>query len=268
MVLSDNMLRLSRNVAYKPDIMSDAILTARQCRAARALLDWTQDELAQRSAVSVRAIQDFEAQARRTNATTRKILVRTFEDAEVTFTAQPEGCFLRVVPVALQQPAEKPAKSEKQIKNKKSVNKISADHAGNANDTPEMPVLPPAKAALADLRSLEEFHRALGHMDLTETVKAFADATENNLPHSAHMPFYAAVINRLWYFSYADASLSQPKRDQCVAVADQIMRTVHTRFADRPDIVKYFDSAMANLHRQHERARAAMGSAQGNTQTA
>jgi len=38
----------------------EAALTARQCRAARDLLDWTPEELARRSGTSVQAIAGFE----------------------------------------------------------------------------------------------------------------------------------------------------------------------------------------------------------------
>ncbi|WP_376097543.1 helix-turn-helix transcriptional regulator [Roseomonas sp. CCTCC AB2023176] len=45
----------------RTDVISVAVpLTPGQCRAARALLDWTQDELARRAEVSRGTIQGFE----------------------------------------------------------------------------------------------------------------------------------------------------------------------------------------------------------------
>lgn len=40
--------------------MKDILLTPALCRAARGLLDWTQEELAERAAVSRSTVRDFE----------------------------------------------------------------------------------------------------------------------------------------------------------------------------------------------------------------
>jgi predicted transcriptional regulator len=61
------------------------LLTARQCRAGRAWLGISQEELATRSAVSARTIAHFEAGNRLPHDRTLKDLVRTFEEMGVVF---------------------------------------------------------------------------------------------------------------------------------------------------------------------------------------
>jgi hypothetical protein len=64
----------------------DAVLiSAAQCRAARAWLNWKQSDLADHSGVGLTAIRDFEAEARRTLRPIRAQLQRTFEDGGVEF---------------------------------------------------------------------------------------------------------------------------------------------------------------------------------------
>jgi len=72
-----------------------AVLSAAQCRAARAWLTWGQSELSTRSGVGTSAIKDFEGEKRRTVTSIRGQLRRTFEDAGVEF---PDGHSIRVRP--------------------------------------------------------------------------------------------------------------------------------------------------------------------------
>jgi transcriptional regulator with XRE-family HTH domain len=61
-------------------------ITPAQCRAARALLDWTQDDLAARSKVSKRTILHFEkASGRKPIPANMDAIQRALEAAGVTF---------------------------------------------------------------------------------------------------------------------------------------------------------------------------------------
>ena len=66
------------------------MLTAEQCRAARALLGWTQNELAKRASISAVSIRAFEkgGDMRESN---RKLLRLTFEREGVTIIDQNGG---------------------------------------------------------------------------------------------------------------------------------------------------------------------------------
>lgn len=66
-------------------------ITVAQCRAARALLGWTQQELHQRSGVASKTIADFERGAREPYPRTLADLVRTLEDAGIEFIAENGG---------------------------------------------------------------------------------------------------------------------------------------------------------------------------------
>lgn len=61
------------------------MITAAQVRAARALLNWTQDELAQRSNVAARSIRNLENEDRRSYAQTIDSLRAAFESAGIVF---------------------------------------------------------------------------------------------------------------------------------------------------------------------------------------
>ncbi|WP_029619846.1 helix-turn-helix transcriptional regulator [Pseudorhizobium marinum] len=69
----------------------DTILTPALCRAARGLLDWTQQQLSDASSVSRSTIRDFEGARHGMHKSTAAQLRRTFEDAGVIFTSI-EGC--------------------------------------------------------------------------------------------------------------------------------------------------------------------------------
>lgn len=66
------------------------MLTAAQCRAARALIDWSRDDLADGSRVALRTIVDFERGAREPRETTKAALRAALEAAGVIFIA-PNG---------------------------------------------------------------------------------------------------------------------------------------------------------------------------------
>ncbi|MBO0343906.1 helix-turn-helix transcriptional regulator [Roseibium sp. CAU 1637] len=61
------------------------MINAKQCRATRAWLSWSQDELARRSQVSKRAIAGFELEKTVPHDRTLRDLQRAFEDAGITF---------------------------------------------------------------------------------------------------------------------------------------------------------------------------------------
>jgi transcriptional regulator with XRE-family HTH domain len=57
-----------------------------QCRAARALLRWTQRQLAERAGVARKTVADFEAGVRRLHLRTRADITMTLQAAGVEFT--------------------------------------------------------------------------------------------------------------------------------------------------------------------------------------
>ncbi|TPL49294.1 helix-turn-helix transcriptional regulator [Mesorhizobium sp. B2-4-4] len=60
-------------------------MTPAQCRAARALLNWSQQELADASKIGNATIRNFEAGRSEPQHATLVVLRRTFEDAGVVF---------------------------------------------------------------------------------------------------------------------------------------------------------------------------------------
>lgn len=58
-------------------------LSPEQCRAARGLLDWTQEMLACRAGVSRSTVRDFESHRHGLHRATEILLVQTFQDAGV-----------------------------------------------------------------------------------------------------------------------------------------------------------------------------------------
>jgi transcriptional regulator with XRE-family HTH domain len=56
-----------------------------QCRAARALIDWSREQLAKASKVGLRTIVDFERGAREPREITKDALRRALESAGVIF---------------------------------------------------------------------------------------------------------------------------------------------------------------------------------------
>lgn len=63
------------------------MLTSAQCRAARGLLDWTQDTLAEAAGVSRSTVREFEAQRHELHRGTQRQIVSALEDAGVLLVA-------------------------------------------------------------------------------------------------------------------------------------------------------------------------------------
>ncbi len=61
-------------------------ISSAQCRAARAMIEWSRDVLAAESRVGKRTIVDFERGARSPQASTLLAIQRAFEAAGVEFT--------------------------------------------------------------------------------------------------------------------------------------------------------------------------------------
>lgn len=60
-------------------------ITPRQSKAARALLGWSQSDLATKAGVHFRTVHDFENSVRRPTSATLAVLRRAFEDGGVVF---------------------------------------------------------------------------------------------------------------------------------------------------------------------------------------
>ena len=63
-------------------------LTASQCRAGRALIEWSQQELSQSAAIDVQTVVDFERRFRSADETTRRRLRAALEAAGVVFISE------------------------------------------------------------------------------------------------------------------------------------------------------------------------------------
>ena len=61
------------------------MITASQCRAARGLLDWTQQELADAARIGVATLRIFEAEGAKTRHATLVVLKQALELAGVEF---------------------------------------------------------------------------------------------------------------------------------------------------------------------------------------
>jgi transcriptional regulator with XRE-family HTH domain len=66
-------------------------MTPEQCRAARALLDWSQDDLAERSQVAARTVRYFEKGLRELIPANLDALQRAFEGAGVVLIPENGG---------------------------------------------------------------------------------------------------------------------------------------------------------------------------------
>jgi transcriptional regulator with XRE-family HTH domain len=62
------------------------MLIAEQCRAARALLKWKQEELAEKAGLAISTIKDFEAERRTPHAPNLAQIERAFIEAGIEFT--------------------------------------------------------------------------------------------------------------------------------------------------------------------------------------
>jgi DNA-binding transcriptional regulator YiaG len=70
----------------KAEASAETVMEAMQCRAARGLLQWTQNELAAHSGISGTAIRNFENGITSPNPATLIVLRQTLEKAGVEFT--------------------------------------------------------------------------------------------------------------------------------------------------------------------------------------
>jgi predicted transcriptional regulator len=61
------------------------MITPEQCRAARGLLAWGQQELAKKASVGVVTVRQFEAGTNQPRRATLSVIKRAFEDAGVEF---------------------------------------------------------------------------------------------------------------------------------------------------------------------------------------
>jgi transcriptional regulator with XRE-family HTH domain len=66
-------------------------MTRDQCRAARALLNWTQDRLAEAASVSKKTLADFEAGNRDPYGRTLADIQKTLENAGIEFIPENGG---------------------------------------------------------------------------------------------------------------------------------------------------------------------------------
>jgi transcriptional regulator with XRE-family HTH domain len=81
-----------------PRLRSPPGLTPAQCRAARALLDWTQQQLADAARVARATVRDFEGGRHHLHRSTEALVVAALAAAGVTLVADPalgEGVFRR-----------------------------------------------------------------------------------------------------------------------------------------------------------------------------
>lgn len=84
-----------------------------QCRAARALLRWSQSDLTRRAAVARKTVVDFETKRRALHRRTREALQRAFQDAGIKFlwgegrtNSKGDGVFLAAKPAADNDPED------------------------------------------------------------------------------------------------------------------------------------------------------------------
>ena len=68
-----------------------SVITAAQCRAARALIEWSVDELALASKVDTKTITDFELRYRAPNDGDKRRIRVAFEDGGVIFIPENGG---------------------------------------------------------------------------------------------------------------------------------------------------------------------------------
>ena len=61
------------------------IITPEQCKAARAMLGWSRDKLADAAKVAIRTLVDFERGARQPYERTLKDIKRSLEDSGILF---------------------------------------------------------------------------------------------------------------------------------------------------------------------------------------
>lgn len=80
-----SMIFVNIDVLLSYPHLSAMPLSAQQCRAARALLDWTQAELASRAAVSAGTVRGFETNRHALHRATLAAIRGTLEAAGIVF---------------------------------------------------------------------------------------------------------------------------------------------------------------------------------------
>ncbi len=71
-------------------------LLPEQCRAARGMLDWTQERLAATAGVSRSTVRDFECGRHGLHPATEAMVVRTFEEAGIRLVSDRQGSSVRL----------------------------------------------------------------------------------------------------------------------------------------------------------------------------
>jgi transcriptional regulator with XRE-family HTH domain len=69
----------------------EAMIAAAQCRAARALLEWTESQLAEAARVDVEVVRQLEARFRRPSSDEQRRIRKTLEDGGIVFIAENGG---------------------------------------------------------------------------------------------------------------------------------------------------------------------------------
>jgi len=67
------------------------MISAAQCRAARGLLNWTQDDLARAAEVGVVTVRQFEAEKGSARSATVRVIAQAFEQAGIEFIPENGG---------------------------------------------------------------------------------------------------------------------------------------------------------------------------------
>ena len=93
------------------------MITAPQCRAARGLLDWTQQELADAARIGVATVRLFESEASEARHATLVVLRQAFEAAGVEFTNGDQPG-VRLIRAAAARSAPKPTVGTRAIRSK------------------------------------------------------------------------------------------------------------------------------------------------------
>ena len=74
------------------------IINYKQCKAARALLDWSQEDLSQRAEVAKATIGDFERGARNLRIETMQKVVGIFEENGIRFEGEGDRILVELNP--------------------------------------------------------------------------------------------------------------------------------------------------------------------------
>ena len=85
--MKSGSIRAMSSIAVPPS----TALTAAQCRAGRALIEWSQAQLSQSAGIDAQTIADFEKRFRAADETTRRRLRATLEAAGVMFISENGG---------------------------------------------------------------------------------------------------------------------------------------------------------------------------------